>query len=960
MVTLFGTAETIDLDPNTTDIPEALYWVNGEEGALPVAAQSTDNWNYSFTIEDGVPTVTIRDAKYVNANAEHLFLDNTLNGLKLAYQGKNIIDSDHRSIIKSSTSMSIDAIGEASLTATGRVVMSSTGTLTLNDGTITITRLSNQTLSLLDFKKSTVTVNNCNLNLNDNKSGKAYPLAQGKTLNITNSNVTMESGSYVTLGGTMNAHFNEFSSSVLLTVDGNSFVKVINTCTTDPSTNDVVGTGIWANVTIKSGNVVVEGTNRAVYGTMNLASYNGQFNMYTEKGGPAVGQYTETPHFMIAYTDNPAPTAPTVPPTSPPIIPVPNGDIPLKTTVKIGGTTYELKKYDADVIYTINKAVDAVDENGVAFTRWIQTTEGANADNWNTKFVWDSDESAPTLYLRGFKMDHWNNDTDMFAWNASTETTDFVIAIETGSAVPMNIVLLPGLKGEDNLIEAQHGILYKNNLTILSKDNGKLTMDNAYSNVATAGAAGYTLTVDANLDLCIRTYSSSNYSGALINKGDIIINGGNIKTRSGIENRDAGGIVAGGTVGTDQAGDLIINGGNIDVGGYGTRTIRNGALVANGMLIINGGVINATQTAAVGMNGYEGIVINDGVVNVMAPWRGITAGYEYKNDKGVWTNKGMPISINGGTVTVMSERCFVFSEVTIGEGVMVYGGAGQKYAEVYDGKNTALFAKPWFFSTDDESKFLDIEEEEEDDDSILDAPTAPTTADGTAAPTDATGGVIDPTGVVDPTGATTPEDEIPEDEIPEDEIPEDEYWDSNIFVDYVEGDMDEIPDALYELGLDSVDAIWDALLDMMWNVDEYINRVSFFDAVPWFYDGEEWIFADENHLPEDGYVTVVLPYPEGTDMDTEFTALHMFTTDTFGMTPGDVELLMPVNTEDGIELELTGLSPVMLGWIDYDVEDEINPPTGDTGVVLYIGLMVVAVLGMAGTVMLSNKKKRRA
>ncbi|MBR5022741.1 MAG: hypothetical protein IKY18_06035, partial [Oscillospiraceae bacterium] len=200
MVTLFGTAETIDLDPNTTDIPEALYWVNGEEGALPVAAQSTDNWNYSFTIEDGVPTVTIRDAKYVNANAEHLFLDNTLNGLKLAYQGKNIIDSDHRSIIKSSTSMSIDAIGEASLTATGRVVMSSTGTLTLNDGTITITRLSNQTLSLLDFKKSTVTVNNCNLNLNDNKSGKAYPLAQGKTLNITNSNVTMESGSYVTLG----------------------------------------------------------------------------------------------------------------------------------------------------------------------------------------------------------------------------------------------------------------------------------------------------------------------------------------------------------------------------------------------------------------------------------------------------------------------------------------------------------------------------------------------------------------------------------------------------------------------------------------------------------------------------------------------------------------------------------------------------------------------------------------
>ena len=90
-------------------------------------------------------------------------------------------------------------------------------------------------------------------------------------------------------------------------------------------------------------------------------------------------------------------------------------------------------------------------------------------------------------------------------------------------------------------------------------------------------------------------------------------------------------------------------------------------------------------------------------------------------------------------------------------------------------------------------------------------------------------------------------------------------------------------------------------------------------------------------------------------MDTDFTALHMFTSDTFGMTPGDVELLMPVYTEDGIELELTGLSPVMLGWVDYDDSDD-NFATGDADVTMFFTMMLFSVLGMA-TVVLLNKKR---
>ena len=128
----------------------------------------------------------------------------------------------------------------------------------------------------------------------------------------------------------------------------------------------------------------------------------------------------------------------------------------------------------------------------------------------------------------------------------------------------------------------------------------------------------------------LRLHDSLRYwsGGALMNKGDIIINGGNIVTSNEVENaKDVNGIVARGTAGTDEAGDLIINGGNITVVGANGQGHRNGALQANGMLIINGGVINASAKRAVGMNGYLGVEINGGEINVISPWYGVTSGY---------------------------------------------------------------------------------------------------------------------------------------------------------------------------------------------------------------------------------------------------------------------------------------------------------------------------------------------
>ena len=80
------------------------------------------------------------------------------------------------------------------------------------------------------------------------------------------------------------------------------------------------------------------------------------------------------------------------------------------------------------------------------------------------------------------------------------------------------------------------------------------------------------------------------------------------------------------------------------------------------------------------------------------------------------------------------------------------------------------------------------------------------------------------------------------------------------------------------------------------------------------FDGVNYIEADETHWPDDGKIHVILPYPAGTDATYEFTVAHMFTKNLFGKTAGDVEYPVVSLTEKGIEFDVTGLSPVSLGW----------------------------------------------
>lgn len=101
-------------------------------------------------------------------------------------------------------------------------------------------------------------------------------------------------------------------------------------------------------------------------------------------------------------------------------------------------------------------------------------------------------------------------------------------------------------------------------------------------------------------------------------------------------------------------------------------------------------------------------------------------------------------------------------------------------------------------------------------------------------------------------------------------------------------------------------------------------------------DGMTWNKADQSHWPKSGKITVILPYPEGTGKDThKFTVVHMFTTAVGEKKAGTFEYPEVTNTPEGIRFQVSGLSPISLGWTEIKEEpvkplppaEEENKPT---------------------------------
>ena len=94
--------------------------------------------------------------------------------------------------------------------------------------------------------------------------------------------------------------------------------------------------------------------------------------------------------------------------------------------------------------------------------------------------------------------------------------------------------------------------------------------------------------------------------------------------------------------------------------------------------------------------------------------------------------------------------------------------------------------------------------------------------------------------------------------------------------------------------------------------------------------GKTFVEATKENWPASGKLNVTLPYPKGTGKDTHtFVVAHMFTQTTAKHKAGDIEYPAVTNTANGIQFEVTGLSPIAVAW-ETVPEAPAVPPTGDS------------------------------
>ncbi len=129
-------------------------------------------------------------------------------------------------------------------------------------------------------------------------------------------------------------------------------------------------------------------------------------------------------------------------------------------------------------------------------------------------------------------------------------------------------------------------------------------------------------------------------------------------------------------------------------------------------------------------------------------------------------------------------------------------------------------------------------------------------------------------------------------------------------------------------------------------------------------NGTGWKTATKDNFPQGG-LTVVIPYPEGTDRTKhDFVVSHMFTEEMNGHKAGEIEYPSVTKTGEGLEFKVNGLSPISVGWSE---AGKLNDPSGAvkspktadmSPVEMYLGLLVLAASALAGLLLLERRRMR--
>ena len=121
---------------------------------------------------------------------------------------------------------------------------------------------------------------------------------------------------------------------------------------------------------------------------------------------------------------------------------------------------------------------------------------------------------------------------------------------------------------------------------------------------------------------------------------------------------------------------------------------------------------------------------------------------------------------------------------------------------------------------------------------------------------------------------------------------------------FTAGGIQNVPGALQEAGMDSLEKIRQALEAKLQEAGSAkVEGIAHYQVA-----------VSKNDIPRHGKMTVIMPYPEGTDANYTFYAAQLYAADGYGKTAGDVEAMEVINTAEGIQFEIYGTSPIAIGW----------------------------------------------
>ena len=120
---------------------------------------------------------------------------------------------------------------------------------------------------------------------------------------------------------------------------------------------------------------------------------------------------------------------------------------------------------------------------------------------------------------------------------------------------------------------------------------------------------------------------------------------------------------------------------------------------------------------------------------------------------------------------------------------------------------------------------------------------------------------------------------------------------------FTEGAIKEVPEALKAAGLDTVEKVKETMEGKVLDSGAEVHGFLYYT-----------VDIKEEDIPKHGKMTVIMPYPAGTDANYTFVVGQLFTTDDFGKEIGSVEVIQTANTAEGIQFEVFGATPIVLGW----------------------------------------------